>query len=31
VVTLEGQGHLAMAFDPEGFTSQLFAFLSDES
>jgi pimeloyl-ACP methyl ester carboxylesterase len=30
VVTLEGQGHLAMAFDPEGFTHQIFAFLSDE-
>jgi pimeloyl-ACP methyl ester carboxylesterase len=30
VVTLEGQGHLAMAFDPEGFVRQIVTFLSDE-
>jgi pimeloyl-ACP methyl ester carboxylesterase len=31
VVALEGQSHLAMAFDPEGFTRSIVAFLSDES
>ncbi|MFL5758385.1 MAG: alpha/beta fold hydrolase [Thermomicrobiales bacterium] len=30
VATLQGQGHLAMAFDPEGFIQQVFAFLRDE-
>jgi pimeloyl-ACP methyl ester carboxylesterase len=28
VVTLEGQGHLAMVFDPEGFIRQIVAFLN---
>jgi pimeloyl-ACP methyl ester carboxylesterase len=30
VVTLEGQGHLAMAFDPELFLDQVMGFLGDE-
>jgi pimeloyl-ACP methyl ester carboxylesterase len=30
VVTLEGQGHLAMAFDPEEVIRQIVSFLGDE-